>query len=349
MRAQLLNSGRGFEVWLEGGPSKRSADPGKDAASQQQQLTAELDQLILSGGPLSYAYKLFKMELHSSPSNRAGRGAATGSRLAHLAESQPPQQQPEALDLDRIAARSSEHQIDGRSFDGELQLHFYNRHLAGSANQALLMADEGTTSSSNLFAVVSVFIIQTDAAADRDEEPPIGGRAKNNNTSNRKGGALDFMLSSLQIIPNEADSVELRLARSQIDGLIPDREQYVTYQGSLNRPPCSESVDWVLTNKPLRIEMDKFQSLFAASFKTTQDNVRPIKPLHGRLLRTTINNLSAEARVGYSAPAPTSDCRGSLASSTVSATLSRPEDGQHQLAACLKPAEKWAPSQLAGD
>ena len=38
-----------------------------------------------------------------------------------------------------------------------------------------------------------------------------------------------------------------------IANLIPDTKHYVTYEGSMTTPACSETVTWVLVNRPLLI------------------------------------------------------------------------------------------------
>lgn len=282
IRVQLLNSGRGIEVWLEGGP--KGARP----------LEAQEEQLILSQGPLSYAYKLFKIELHSAakpsqissvgPPPPFGSGGPTGERV-----------------------KSSEHSIAGRSFDGELQLHFYNRHLAASLAEAQqhLSAGTGATGSldgsfdggggaggsqdarPSLFAAIAVFLVASENATTATTPAP--------------GGPLDFVLDNLGAIANEGSAIELELGKRQLEALLTSRRQYITYQGSLNRPPCAEGVDWILLNRALRIEGRKLAALFSSErLNTNQENVRPVKALNNRLLRTTISLSPATALPGSS-------------------------------------------------
>lgn len=215
------------------------------------------DQLILSRGPLSYSYKLFKIELHSA---------------APALEMQ----------LRPTTTMSSEHLIDGRSFDGELQLHFYNKHLALSAAEAQQLANED--SRPNLFAAVSVFLLATHQ---HESGASLRGHLKVQKR-NVTDSAIDFILNNLSALQNETDSVKLDLSRHHIESLLTSRRHYVTYQGSMNRPPCAESVDWILLNKAMRVDADKLQALFER-LNTNQENIRPVKPLNRRLLRTTIN------------------------------------------------------------
>lgn len=303
----MLNSGRGIEAWLEG-------HVGLGGGFGLSWLKHQ-DQLVLSHGPLSYAYKLFKIELHSASSyssrnNRLPQSAAltedVPSSNAHLrngdadvdnnqnnaasqdeyygSASQDEESVPEALK----SGKSSEHLIDGRAFDGELQLHFYNKHFASSTTQALKMADEGVRAS--LFATISVFILTRNSR----QQPGARKDESDNQTTNNiraNSSAIDFFLDNLVAIQDQGNSIELQLTRRHIVSLVPDLAQYITYQGSLTRPPCTESVDWILINRALRVDEEKFTGLFE-KLNTNQDNIRPIKALYRRQLRTTINNLS---------------------------------------------------------
>lgn len=226
-------------MWLEG-RSVLAASGGE-----------QLDELWLSHGPLSYAYKLYKIELHSA-----------------VTSTQPQQQQQQR--------RTSEHTIDGRAFDAEIQMHFYNKHLASSAREAARLAADDAARA-HLFAAIAVFVIATpdnnnddDKAANATEQP------------------LDFLLNRVQELANQHDSLDAHLSRAHIDALVPERREYVTYSGSLNKPPCAEAVDWIISNKAVRVRAAALRELLERP-NTSQDNVRPARPLNARLLRTTIN------------------------------------------------------------
>lgn len=63
-----------------------------------------------------------------------------------------------------------------------------------------------------------------------------------------------------------------------VASLLPVDRRYMTYQGSLTTPPCTEGVRWIVLTAPVVVGLDhleKFTSLVG------RDN-RPIQPLNGR-------------------------------------------------------------------
>lgn len=264
-------------------------------------------QLVVSRGPLSYSYKLFKIELHSSGNYAINKqlnelnqednsnddehndgGDGDGDNHQSNVENNTPGQQsrgvPEASKWSssgaaspaNAASKSSEHLIDGKSLDAEVQLHFYNKQLALSSHEALNLINSAGAPAS-LFTIISVFVSL--------RRPTTTTTTASNATTD---GPLDFIFNNLQALQNQGNAIELRLPRHHIDSLITTQSDYITYQGSLNRPPCAESVDWILLNKALRVDLEKFALLYE-KLNTNQENIRPIKPLNGRQLRTSIN------------------------------------------------------------
>jgi len=49
---------------------------------------------------------------------------------------------------------------------------------------------------------------------------------------------------------------QARVRHISIQGLIPQTDDYITYDGSLTQPGCQETVTWVVINKPLYISVD---------------------------------------------------------------------------------------------
>lgn len=307
---QLLNSGRGIEAWLE---------PINSAPIETN------SEFMISHGPLSYAYKLFKIELHSA-ANFASQQTTShnlGNHINHYlnkvdnlgqqeneaADLLAEEQMPEALKT----GKSSEHLIDGGAFEAELQLHFYNRHLASTSAQAFQLALE---SRPNLFAAISVFIVAKRVVDDEENDGKEHDKSgyiertkqqahKINSSSHHS--PIDFILDNLSVIPNQGNLVELKLTRHHIESLITDHKHYITYQGSMNRPPCAENADWILLNKAIKVEEFKLARLFEKS-TTNQENIRPVKALHRRLLRTTISKIHSASALEEKHQNSESDC-----------------------------------------
>ena len=60
--------------------------------------------------------------------------------------------------------------------------------------------------------------------------------------------------------------------------LLPTKDTYYNYPGSLTTPPCTEGVDWNVLNTPVAISKDQimaFRHLYSV-------NNRPVQPLNGR-------------------------------------------------------------------
>ncbi|XP_033118175.1 carbonic anhydrase-related protein 10-like [Anneissia japonica] len=83
--------------------------------------------------------------------------------------------------------------------------------------------------------------------------------------------------------------------------LLPITKDYITYHGSTTTPPCSENVIWMILNRPIYIEADKFSHGLRELRTDTKDSVidnsvkakmmnnfRPPSGLGNRMLRTNI-------------------------------------------------------------
>jgi len=66
--------------------------------------------------------------------------------------------------------------------------------------------------------------------------------------------------------------------------LLPERKSYYLYSGSFTTPPCTEGVIWMVMHDSIEVsaeQIKKFRSLVG------HDNVRPIQPLHKRVVLET--------------------------------------------------------------
>jgi len=64
----------------------------------------------------------------------------------------------------------------------------------------------------------------------------------------------------------------------------PNFKNYMTYQGSYTAPPCTEGVQWILLRNPVYIYGDDSKALHAL----LGDNYRPVQPLNGRVVSSTV-------------------------------------------------------------
>ena len=53
---------------------------------------------------------------------------------------------------------------------------------------------------------------------------------------------------------------QARVRHMSIQGLVPQTNNYITYDGSLTQPGCQETVTWIIINKPLYISVDNVSS-----------------------------------------------------------------------------------------
>ena len=63
-----------------------------------------------------------------------------------------------------------------------------------------------------------------------------------------------------------------------VGNLLPYEKNYFHYSGSLTTPPCSENVNWFITQTPIEVSID--QILFFQQF--IKHNARPIQQLNNR-------------------------------------------------------------------
>ncbi|XP_047645854.1 carbonic anhydrase-related protein 11 isoform X1 [Phacochoerus africanus] len=117
----------------------------------------------------------------------------------------------------------SEHQINHQGFSAEVQLIHFNQELYGN----LSAASRGP----NGLAILSLFV---NVAGNSN---PFLSRLLNRDTITRISYKNDaYFLQDL--------SLEL---------LFPESFGFITYQGSLSTPPCSETVTWILIDRALNI------------------------------------------------------------------------------------------------
>ncbi|VDL89147.1 unnamed protein product, partial [Schistocephalus solidus] len=79
--------------------------------------------------------------------------------------------------------------------------------------------------------------------------------------------------------------------------LLPDTQEFMTYQGSLTFPACHESVTWILLNHAATVteeQMKELRTLRMSEFEHSgpiADNFRPIQSTNNRFIRTNIHSM----------------------------------------------------------
>lgn len=128
----------------------------------------------------------------------------------------------------------SEHHINNKSFDAELQVLAYNSLFYKNF-------EEASTKPQGLLAV-SILI-----------------KSINKTVSDSSLPAKQVTSESLDLIASKFEFIKFRgqqvlLEAFNFSTLLSDKENFVTYEGSLTIPACYESVTWVVLNKPLYIQ-----------------------------------------------------------------------------------------------
>ncbi len=66
------------------------------------------------------------------------------------------------------------------------------------------------------------------------------------------------------------------------EDLIPEARHFVSYEGSLTTPPCTEGVQWIVFQQPIQISARQIEQFL----EVCGDNARPIQALQGRELES---------------------------------------------------------------
>ncbi|ELK18570.1 Carbonic anhydrase-related protein 11, partial [Pteropus alecto] len=156
----------------------------------------------------------------------------------------------------------SEHQINHQGFSAEVQLIHFNQELYGN----LSAASRGP----NGLAILSLFV----------------------NVAGNSNSFLSRLLNRDTITRISYKNDAYFLQDLSLELLFPESFGFITYQGSLSTPPCSETVTWILVDRALNITSLQMHSLRLLSqnppsqiFQSLSGNGRPLQPLAHRALR----------------------------------------------------------------
>jgi len=159
----------------------------------------------------------------------------------------------------------SEHTVDRQAFPAELQIFGFNAELYENMSVA--------RNSPRGLVAVSVFVQISESL---------------------------YRKSQFNHIANHLDKLVFREEMASIPNfslfqILPDTEDYITYEGSTTYPGCWESVTWIVYNKPIYIskpQLELFYRLRQGERGLEQgplgNNLRPQQHKSNRLVRTNI-------------------------------------------------------------
>lgn len=189
--------------------------------------------LRISRGPLHYHYRFHELRIHFGQNPDEG----------------------------------SEHTVDGKSFQGEIHMTFWNDQLYRDFESARNLPQG--------LAILSIFLQMT-----------------LNETSHFELTKLTHFAIIEQII-HKGDSINI--TNINFLELLPNTMEYITYEGSMTIPPCYESVTWIIFNKPIHIaqsQLDNLRELLKTrkedNPRTITRNIRQKSRVGSRALRTNI-------------------------------------------------------------
>lgn len=82
-------------------------------------------------------------------------------------------------------------------------------------------------------------------------------------------------------LPLEKFTEQPGLATIDLNQILPEQRQYVTYMGSLTTPPCQEGVLWMVFKQPVTASAEQM----ATFARLHPMNARPVQPTAGRLIK----------------------------------------------------------------
>jgi len=249
--------------------------------------------VIISGGPLSYEYSLHHLLFHYG----------------------------------RTDDRGSEHTISEVSFPAEVQFYFFNSQLYNSWEDAVEQP--------NGLAAISVLIQMTKERAGgthtSSKHSSSSHHQKQKQENQIQGNSqLKHLFHSLDSIKYKGSATKVhKLSFSQ---LLPSLRHYITYEGSLTQPSCVETVQWIISNKPLYMNLLDLQMIRNTVVLEGQGegNFRPVQPVNSRSLRTNIpisgtdiSDVSETTTMKYSASSNPSPFAKVTPSSTLSSEVNQ--------------------------
>ena len=104
--------------------------------------------------------------------------------------------------------------------------------------------------------------------------------------SSQGASQLDFLSTnseSLRPAGSKVENIALESVQDLVEGM--DTSEYFSYHGSMTRPPCYNTITWIVFKDKLKVNHDQLESLRGLEDKLGRSivkNYRPLQPLKGR-------------------------------------------------------------------
>ena len=196
------------------------------------------ERVNISGGPLSYSYRVYEVQLHFGRSDRSGSehllaGFAFPAEVRIGACFQSIQFECSYKARKKIPVKEINESF---VIPAQVQIYGYNSELYANASQA--------RSRAHGIAVVSTFVKVTPPKTSES------GRTTRDKMT-KPNLELKMLTDQLQHIIYKGDSVTLKSL--SIQELLPSTSALMTYEGSLTSPGCEETATWIIVNRPLYV------------------------------------------------------------------------------------------------
>jgi len=98
-----------------------------------------------------------------------------------------------------------------------------------------------------------------------------------------KAGNANSTIQKIWEYMPKVESKEIDVPGVEVNpaGMLPRDTGYYMYMGSLTAPPCTEGVEWFVLKTPVDVSAEQI----SAFSKLYPDDVRPLRPLNGRVVR----------------------------------------------------------------
>jgi carbonic anhydrase len=95
-------------------------------------------------------------------------------------------------------------------------------------------------------------------------------------------GAANSMIQTVwNNLPLEKNQTVTPVVALDVNDILPKKREYFTFMGSMNEPPCTEGVLWLVLKQPMPASPAQM-ALFSRLYPL---NARPIQPGGGRVIK----------------------------------------------------------------